>query len=71
LRFWSSEFKNNTFGPLSFTPFANSWSPLILTQSKLTWRYFLMFFVDVNIIKNKLNLAMIIAIYNKRKNIKQ
>ena len=43
LRFWSLKFKNSTFGPLSFTPFANSWSPLILTQSKLTWRYFLMF----------------------------
>jgi len=67
LRFWSPKFKNDTFGPLSFTPFANSWSLLILTQLKLTWRYFLMFFVDVDIIKNKLNLAMIIAIYNKRK----
>jgi len=30
-----------------------------------------MFFADVDIIKNKLNLAMIIAIYNKRKGINQ
>jgi len=29
-----------TFGPLNFTHFANTWSPLILTQSKLTWRFF-------------------------------
>jgi len=27
--------------------------------------FFIVFFVDVDIIKNKLNLAMIIAIYNK------
>jgi len=67
LRFWSPNFKNSTFDPLSFTPFANSWAPLIFTQSKLTRRYFLMFFVDVDIIKNKLNPALIIAIYNKRK----
>jgi len=30
-----------------------------------------MFFVDVDIIKHRLNLAMIIAIYNKRKSIKK
>jgi len=41
--------------------------PLDFDSVKADMTLFLMFFVDVDIIKNKLKLAMIIAIYNKRK----
>jgi len=41
--------------------------PLDFDSVKADIALFLCFFVDVDIIKNKLNQAMIIAIYNKRK----